>query len=267
MIRAWLFFAIFLTTACGDLLSDSENGDDFIADLIEGADSADGHASVQGDLVVGGSCANIGEEDGCECSDGSDGYKTCRAGGYGPCVCKAELSASNQGQACFASQCFDVFSLEPTPPAYAYPSPQGGDKRYTAPLAYLDLEHENGNASLSPNFVLKETAQAAKGPYAVVQPRTIDKLQKIRNDLGAIRINSGYRSPHYNKGLGGATYSRHMYGDAFDFTPLSKSLDEGVEACHRAGATFIKKYEFHVHCDWRDLDLEDAFFGASMPWS
>ena len=159
MTKMLFLAAAVFTTACGDLLSDSESNDNFIADLIEGSDSADGSAPISGDLVVGGPCSAIGEEDGCECSDGSDGYKTCRAGGYGPCVCKAELSASNRGQACFASHCFDVFTLEPTPPAYVYPTPQNGNKRYTAPLAYLDLEHENGNTALSPNFVLKENPE------------------------------------------------------------------------------------------------------------
>ena len=42
-------------------------------------------------------------------------------------------------------------------------------------------------------------------------------LQKIRTYFcRAVTINSAYRTPTYNKKVGGATYSQHQYGTAAD---------------------------------------------------
>ena len=42
-------------------------------------------------------------------------------------------------------------------------------------------------------------------------------MQKIRTYFGrAVTINSAYRTPTYNKKVGGATYSQHQYGTAAD---------------------------------------------------
>lgn len=45
------------------------------------------------------------------------------------------------------------------------------------------------------------------------------QLEVIREDFGGrpIRINSGYRPPKVNRAVGGASQSRHQYGDAVDF--------------------------------------------------
>jgi len=46
-----------------------------------------------------------------------------------------------------------------------------------------------------------------------------DNMQLIRDYLGAsITVNSGYRSPNYNKVIGGASGSKHKLGQACDFT-------------------------------------------------
>ena len=42
-------------------------------------------------------------------------------------------------------------------------------------------------------------------------------LQVIRDEIGkSIHVNSGYRSPSYNKKIGGATRSQHLLGNAAD---------------------------------------------------
>jgi len=45
------------------------------------------------------------------------------------------------------------------------------------------------------------------------------EMQKIRNYFQrSITVNSGYRSPSYNKEIGGASKSQHLLGMACDFT-------------------------------------------------
>ena len=54
----------------------------------------------------------------------------------------------------------------------------------------------------------------------------VDKiLDPLRAKVGAIRVNSGYRTPAYNKQIGGATNSQHCRGEAVDIFPLEKDID------------------------------------------
>jgi Peptidase M15 len=52
-----------------------------------------------------------------------------------------------------------------------------------------------------------------------------EAMEEVRERLGnrAITVNSWYRTPEVNSRIGGASNSRHMIGDAIDFT---------VEDCH-----------------------------------
>jgi hypothetical protein len=45
------------------------------------------------------------------------------------------------------------------------------------------------------------------------------RLEEIREDFGGrpVTINSGYRPPSVNRAIGGASQSRHLWGDAVDF--------------------------------------------------
>ena len=55
----------------------------------------------------------------------------------------------------------------------------------------------------------------------------VDKvLDPLREKVGAIRVNSGYRTPAHNKQIGGATNSQHCRGEAADIFPLEKDIDE-----------------------------------------
>ena len=159
--------------------------------------------------------------------------------------------------------CLDVVVVTTLPSAYDYPAPLSGSAQYVEPQRYLDLQAEAPSTRLAPNFRLDEVAQAFKGRFAVVQSHAIEHLQSMRDDLGALVINSGYRNPDYNRGVGGATWSRHMYGDAFDIDPVSVSLNELADSCERNGAGFVSVYETHVHCDWRDDRLDSSFFSAA----
>ena len=51
-------------------------------------------------------------------------------------------------------------------------------------------------------------------------------LDPLREKVGAIRINSGYRTPAYNKQIGGSPTSQHITGQAADIFPINKDIDD-----------------------------------------
>lgn len=58
-----------------------------------------------------------------------------------------------------------------------------------------------------------------------------ENLQVLRDYLGeAITINSGYRSPEYNKKINGAVKSQHLLGNAADIVVDNKTPQEVFEA-------------------------------------
>ena len=69
-----------------------------------------------------------------------------------------------------------------------------------------------------------------EGANAIVKKNMntlVDKiLDHLREKVGAIRVNSGYRTPAHNKQIGGATNSQHCKGEAVDIFPLEKDIDE-----------------------------------------
>ena len=141
-----------------------------------------------------------------------------------------------------------------------YQYPQANDPRYQAPTSYIDLHAIDGDTPISEHMQLGEIAQTYKGQWAVIQPHLVEKLQAIRDAIGPVVVTSGYRSPAYNRSVGGALHSRHMYGDAVDIYGLDVSLPAVVNACKDLRASYIKLYDSHVHCDWRDETLDQGFF-------
>lgn len=226
----------------------------------------------------------------CPCPDGAgEGVQACLEGLWGPCECSGGSSdggeaggGSSDGgevgstgepeplptEVCYPgadgsyTTCLPVVAIDPdAPPAgYEYPDPPGGDPNYRRPIALLDLDAIDPDTALAPNFVLGELAQAVKGRWGIVQPHAVESLQALRDDNGALAVNSGYRSPDYNAQIGGAGYSRHTYGDGFDLDPLAVDIDTLELACTDAGGMLVE-YETHVHCDFRFEDVEVAFFG------
>lgn len=78
-------------------------------------------------------------------------------------------------------------------------------------------KYKNGNEKLSANFKVKEFACKDGSDPIFISPELVNILQKIRNYFGkAVNINSAYRTPTYNKKVGGDTYSQHLYGTAAD---------------------------------------------------
>ena len=54
-------------------------------------------------------------------------------------------------------------------------------------------------------------------------------LDPLREKIGVIRVTSGYRTPEYNKQIGGSPTSQHCKGEAVDIQPSNKSIQEVFE--------------------------------------
>lgn len=160
------------------------------------------------------------------------------------------------------AQCVDTVAPSNMPSGYDYPAALNGSAQYREPVRWLDLAVVDPDLQIAPNFVLSEIAEEYKGRYAVVQPHAIASLQAVRDQLGALVINSGYRPPDYNAGVGGVSSSRHIYGDGFDIDPVNATLAQLDAACDAQGAGYVGVYTTHIHCDWRNDAVSVVFYGA-----
>ena len=72
---------------------------------------------------------------------------------------------------------------------------------------------------ISPHFTLAEMACKDGSDEVLYSTELISMLEKLRDYGGfIIHINSGYRTPSYNKKIGGASHSQHIYGTAADIS-------------------------------------------------
>lgn len=73
------------------------------------------------------------------------------------------------------------------------------------------------NKKLSKNFRVREFACKDGSDEILIDNTLVNVLQHIRNTLGvSLTINSGYRTPAYNKRIGGSSNSMHTKGMAAD---------------------------------------------------
>jgi hypothetical protein len=63
-------------------------------------------------------------------------------------------------------------------------------------------------------------------------------LQPIRDIVGAVTVNSGYRSPALNKAVNGAKNSQHLTGQAVDFEAINYSNIELGKKIEESGLVF-----------------------------
>lgn len=115
---------------------------------------------------------------------------------------------------------------------------------------------KDGNKYISTNFKIKEFVCKDGSDVVFISMELVDILQKIRNHFGKpVNINSGYRTPAYNKKVGGATYSQHLYGTAADIyikgvTPKEVSDYAETLLGDKGG---IGIYSNFTHIDVRDV--------------
>lgn len=116
--------------------------------------------------------------------------------------------------------------------------------------------YEKGKAvQLTPNFDSSEFDCPCTSPdcrVTLVSLSLVEKAQRMRNQIGPIKVNSGFRCGPHNKELGGAARSYHLLGMAADLKPLVAPVSALVECAEREFPVGgIGKYEGRVHVDER----------------
>ena len=115
---------------------------------------------------------------------------------------------------------------------------------------------KEGNVKIAPNFKASEFRCKDNSDVIFVAPALVDILQNIRDHYEKpVYINSAYRTPSYNKKVGGATYSQHLYGTAADIHingVKPKDLAAYIETLmpNKGG---IGIYSSFVHVDVREV--------------
>lgn len=107
---------------------------------------------------------------------------------------------------------------------------------------------------LSANFTSDEFDCNGKGccSETLVDAKLVEYLQKIRDHFGvAVTINSGYRCEKHNAAVGGASKSKHKYGQAADIVVKGVAPLKVAQYAESLGILGIGQYPNFVHIDTR----------------
>lgn len=192
-------------------------------------------------------------------SGGFDKDGNISAGGlYGPSgsaggkVSEPVAPPQKAGEICYELVCLQGYQIDTSVYPYNYPENFG-------PGLFLDIT-EVGNPQISRHFRLCDLTRCESsgriGNYVYLHPRAVEGINLVQDKLTQtkLKVTSGYRSPAYNLGVGGATVSQHMYGRAFDIVATGGLTIRAIEiACQNNGAGWTKQYTSSnfTHCDWR----------------
>lgn len=118
--------------------------------------------------------------------------------------------------------------------------------------------------NLSPHFTLKELVTTSTGLANTPNARELCSLQALcsavlepwRERVGALRVNSGFRSARVNDAVGGSKTSHHRSGQAADVTPLGMPrpaawyvLLDMIAAGLPVDQAIIYETTSHIHVD------------------
>ncbi|MFC3118902.1 D-Ala-D-Ala carboxypeptidase family metallohydrolase [Jhaorihella thermophila] len=99
-----------------------------------------------------------------------------------------------------------------------------------------------------PNFSPEEIACRSDGTIRVNEA-ALDRLQALRDRLARpIIVHSAYRSPDYNRKVGGAPRSQHLLGAAFDISMANHDPHAFEAAAREAGFTGFGYYPPRTSC-------------------
>ncbi|MEU9854620.1 D-Ala-D-Ala carboxypeptidase family metallohydrolase [Streptomyces sp. NPDC047974] len=117
------------------------------------------------------------------------------------------------------------------------------------PIHFTYAELNNCNSTWSGGAVSATTAKSNA-------LRTMWKLEALRHALGdePIRVTSGFRSTSCNAAVGGATDSRHLYGDAADLGSGPHSLCRLAQQARNHGFNGILGPGYPGHSDHAHVD-------------
>lgn len=114
---------------------------------------------------------------------------------------------------------------------------------------------KNGVTKLSKDFRVREFRCKNGVDVIFVDTALVELLQKIRDHFGApITINSAYRTPEYNKKVGGSTYSQHQYGKAADIVVKGVKPADVAAYAEQLMPSYggVGRYSTFTHVDTRD---------------
>lgn len=114
---------------------------------------------------------------------------------------------------------------------------------------------KNGVTKLSKDFRVREFRCKNGADVIFVDTALVELLQKIRDHFGApITINSAYRTPEYNKKVGGSTYSQHQYGKAADIVVKGVKPADVAAYAEQLMPSYggVGRYSTFTHVDTRD---------------
>lgn len=105
---------------------------------------------------------------------------------------------------------------------------------------------------LSPHFDSEEF-RCHDGSYKEPHTELVQKLELLRTELGGatIHINSAYRSPSYNRKVGGSPNSQHLLAKAADIVVKGKTPTQVAKAAEKVGFRGIGIYKKFTHVDVR----------------
>lgn len=117
---------------------------------------------------------------------------------------------------------------------------------------FIEFDIKTPNFQILPNFKLHEfLTKNQKDTYTLLSLKIMLQLQELRTKFGSgIGVSSSYRSPAYNRSVGGATASEHAKGRALDTYPINgkiKAWTSLVKANKKTGG--IGTYKTFVHID------------------
>ena len=134
---------------------------------------------------------------------------------------------------------------------------------------------------LSKNFTLSELTRSSTAKRKGInnEPTEAHKknlqrivteiLQPMRDQLGPIRVTSGYRSPKLNRSIGGSTKSQHCKGQAVDIQFWDKGVMKNqviYDYIVQNGVEFdqmINEFDFSwIHISLKDKDNRNRILEA-----
>ncbi|HWI52732.1 MAG TPA: D-Ala-D-Ala carboxypeptidase family metallohydrolase [Symbiobacteriaceae bacterium] len=140
----------------------------------------------------------------------------------------------------------------------SYPDPASSPNAtyYKRPVWFITVDSTVRAAKAAANFTIGEFISETGLTSAIVDPLMVQHSQNARNRYGVLVVNSGYRSPAHNRAIGGATYSRHMWGDAVDMDANTSAQYSAINSAFAAESpsyveSFAEGGYNHWHGDWR----------------
>jgi uncharacterized protein YcbK (DUF882 family) len=105
---------------------------------------------------------------------------------------------------------------------------------------------------ISKNFKLSEFQCKDSSQLVKIDEKLLALLQIMRDKLGKpMTIHSGYRTPEYNKKVGGSPNSQHLKGTACDFSVKGMTPKQLAVIAEQVGFDGIGVYKTFIHCDCR----------------